>query len=1096
MYEPSEFEIIETFDFEEEVQRPEELRFFTLDEQLIDYFQQVLPKKKHVEKAEYKKIEKEVSRIREMHTKLVVLTNTDYRINVAHRSINVPWLTPIYGGFDYEKYSYAQRILPMYEPSARRTPNAYPVLMASLPRPYRSEGTDGVPITKATELVNEEGEQDIKALGNYVKHKRLLHDDGSQSILDIPIQNTGDDIRRIGFFIGERSLAIPHPLADHPFLGSSAQNKIMTNEPLNEVFPTVEAIMSHAVPVTTDPYTEGYKYLKLYDLRLSEIPWKSWKERFPPSDTVRSEAQVLSIVFPQSDDLVAPSERLQKVYDSKWKKSIYPRMWLMNQEDAGRLVMKMLLSDAGDFGMIAPDMMHERPNIPLPESTPDDCLKTDTFQEFLASGVYRAPSEKRKGDNWIPTGPAVCAPTAFIVQERQETINKGRKAWTETSHTNIQKEYIALFKIHQPPKDETNQQSYEKFQHLETSELHDNVRIILKDDTLLPPDKSYNIRLLIKEITPVNNRFLDVNGIEIICDHTLSLLDGDLDADRFEFYNKWTTLVDGYRVCKSCGEQINNDSYVAQDDYDDNGHIILSHDVLADSTFQVSTNPLATSLIQLKNVFQLNNAGEAVMYLLLNQLQVIPNETQLTPILGNIRKVSLVAKRLSGTEKNRFEGLVGIAGTVALLQIHNPFLIPRRSFGNRVIKLTGFPRDTDDEKESPVLNLLLSSLKELVETFPSAFLVKEPLATIFREVTRNRKKMQDDCVKFIKQAYTEFKPQFEAAKQRASVTEEPVGTNIITLPNIMPTKSEFKPGEKSSEERFSECSAGNMRSTLTPKLMPSVSQTFPDLMKSKPSPDADYIIAEEIKLRYTFPDRKEIEKGVKIGMSKTLKLELIRKFVDSDTDGIALSSLLSRLLDILAPLKFSQDKLIEHRTFLENINSFEKASIFRDAVKGRIYELFDSIKSDGMIEAIRTAMYRDLDMNMILLTKEESERQVELLKAKERDTFKERMRSLPDSEREISKMLLDIGILEYIVTNEDRRLFAKEFGLPTDIADDDVNADDIPEGGHTNRDYFDDDVQLNDNSQPIEPDRGDYGDVRDRPADDYTVYSNYDNDIN
>jgi hypothetical protein len=1094
VYEPSEFEIVETFDFEEEVQRPEELRFFTLDEQLIDYFQKVLPKKKHVEKAEYKKIEKEVDRIRKLHESLIVLTDTDYRIITARRDINVPWLKPIYGGFDYEKYPYAERILPMYQPTARRTPNAYPVLLASLPRPYRSEGTEGVAVVKTTEMVNEEGLEEVKALGNYVKHKRIIHDDGTPEVLDIPVQNTGDDIRRIGFYIEERPLAIPHPLMSHPFLSSNAESKVITNEPLRDVFPTVEAIMSHAVPVTTDPYTEGHKYLKIYDLKLSEIPWKSWSERFPPADTVKSEFHVMSVVFPQSEDLVAPSDRLQKVYESKWSKSIYPRLWLMNQEDGGRLVMKMLLSEAGDFGMIAPDMMHERPNIPLPESTPDDCLKTDNFQEFLASGVYRAPPEVFKRQEWLVTGPAVCAPTAYIVQERQEFINKGRKAWTETAQNNIQKDYIALFKIHQPPKDSTNKPEYEKFKHLETSELHDNVRIILRDDTLLPPDKSYNIRLLIKEITPVNNRFLDVNGTEIICAHALSLLDGDLDADRFGFYTKWTTLEDGFRVCKSCGEQINNDSYVAQEEYDDEGHLILSHDVLADSTFQSDIQPLASSLVQLKNVFQLSNAGEAVMYLLLNQLQVIPNESQLTPVLGNVRKVSLVAKKLQGSEKNRFEGLVGLANTVALLQIHNPSLVPRRSFGNRVIKLSGFPRDTDDDKDSPVLNLLLSSLKELIDAFPTSF--QEPMATILREVSKNRKKVRDDCVKFIKQAYTEFKPQFEAAKQRASTVSQTVQANMIVLPDIIPKKYEFNPGEKQGDEEFGDCKATTLRSTITPKLMPSVTQISPDLWKTKPSSNAEYIMPEEVKIRYTFPDKKEIEKGVKIGMSKTLKLELIRKFVESGADGVALSSLLSRLLDILAPLKYPQADIIKFRAFLENVNSFENSSLFRDAVKGRIYELFDSIKSDGMIEAIRTAMYRDLDMNMILLTKEESERQVELLKAKERDTFKQRMRQLTDSEREISKMLLDIGILDYIVTNEDRKLFAKAFGLPTEINDDDIDPSTVPEEGNTNRDYFDDDVQLNENNQPIEPDRGDYGDVRDRPADDYTVQANYDDDIN
>jgi hypothetical protein len=595
VFESSDLEIIESFDFEEEVQRPEELRFFTLEEQLTDYFQKVLPKRNHVTKAEHYKIKNEVDRIRKIYEELVVLTDTDYRIDTERREIDVAWLKSIYGGFDFEKYSYAERILPLHESTARRTPNAYPVLLAALPRPYRSEGTDGVPVTKRTELVNEEGLETIRALGNYVKTKRVLRDDGSVEVHDVPVSNTGDDIRRVGFFIGER-LSIPHPLADHPFLSSGSANKIMTSEPLKEVFPTIEAIMSHAVPVTTDPYVEGHKYLKVYDVRISEIPWKSWKERFPPADTIQSQPPVLSVVFPSSDE-VAPSDKLEKVYASKWPKAVYPRMWLMGQEDAGKLVTKMLLSDAGDFGLIAPDLMNERPKIQLPESTPAECLQTGSFEEFLASGVYRPPG--------------VCAPTAFVTQERQETISKGKKAWNETARTNIQKDYIALLKFYQMPKESTPTADYEKFKMQATSEMRDNIIVILKDTTLLPPDKAYNIRLLIKEITPVNNVFLDKDDILLICGHTLAVLDGEM-ADRFEFYNKWTTLYEGSRICKSCGEEINSDNYIAQEEYDDDGHLVVSHDVLADTHSEHPT--FASSLSQLKNVCDLNNAGEAVLY--------------------------------------------------------------------------------------------------------------------------------------------------------------------------------------------------------------------------------------------------------------------------------------------------------------------------------------------------------------------------------------------------------------------------------------------------------------------------------------------------
>lgn len=1074
MFEPSDLEIIETIDFEEQVQRPEELRFFNLDEQLIDYFQKVLPKKNHVTKAEHYKIKKEVDRIKELYETLIVMTDTDYRIDSERREINVPWLKPIYGGFDYEAYKYREKLIPLAQPSVRRSPNAYPVLLAALPRPYRSEGTDGVPVVNNAELVNDEGKESIHSLKNYVKLKRIIRDDGTLEVIDVPVENTGDDIRRVGFFIQDRKLDIPHPLADHPFLSSAKSNKIMTTEHLQDVFPTIQAILSHAVPVTKDPYTEGKKFLQLYDVKLSEVPWNSWKERFPPVDTINSQPPVLSVVFPNSEDIVAPSERLQTVYASKWSKSVYPRAWLMNQEDAGLLVTKMLLSDAGEFGLIAPDVINERPEIQLPKSTPTECLTTKSFEEFLASGVYRSPG--------------VCAPTAFVAQERQEFINQGKKAWTETTQTNIQKEYIALLKFYKLPKDERKEVEYEKHKAKEQSDLRENIIIILKDDTLLPPDKSYNIRLLTKEITPINNLFLDANGVFLICDHTLSLLDGDLEADRFAFYNKWATLEEGARTCTSCGEEINKDSFVAQEEYDDSGHLVVSHDVLGDAP--IIGHPIASSLTQLKNVFSLDNAGESVMYLLLNRLQIIPSENQLIPLLGYIRRGSLAAKKLQGTLRNKFEGLLGIAMTVVLLQTHNPFLFPRRSFGNRVIKLSGFPRDTQDEKDSPILNLLLSDLKDLIDSFPSSF--KEPLATILRETSNNRKKVRDDCIRFIKQAYNEFKPQFEAAKERAASTPAPVEANNVLLPTVIPSKTDFAPGDTQGPESFSQCSLPIPKTTMYSKLLPSVSQKSPSMWKTKPSATATYIQPEQVLLRYSFPDKKEIEKGVKIGLSKALKLELIRKFVDSDTDGVALLSLLSRLLDIVSPLKYDSKKLIEYRKFIDNTNSFENKSLFRDAIKGKIYELVDSFK-DGMLEAVRTSMTRDLVMNMILLTKEDSEKQVDVLRSKERDLLKSRLRELTDREREVTKMLLDIGIAQYIVTNEDRRLFAKQLNITEDIGDDKDDPNNIPEGGFTNRDYVDSEEQLNENGLPIEPDRGDYGDVRDRPFDDYSHDYNYDN---
>jgi hypothetical protein len=145
-----------------------------------------------------------------------------------------------------------------------------------------------------------------------------------------------------------------------------------------------------------------------------------------------------------------------------------------------------------------------------------------------------------------------------------------------------------------------------------------------------------------------------------------------------------------------------------------------------------------------------------------------------------------------------------------------------------------------------------------------------------------------------------------------------------------------------------------------------------------------------------------------------------------------------------------------------------------------------------MLEAVRTSMTRDLAMNMILLTKESSEKEVDILRSKERETLKARLREMDDRSREVTKMLMDIGISQYVIKNEDRRLFAKQLRMEDNV-DDTENPDDVPEGGFTNRDYVDSDQQLNEKGLVIEPDRGDYGDVRDRPFDDYSRDYNFEN---
>ena len=1085
VFEASEFEIIETQEFEEELERPEELRFFTLQEQLTDYYDKILPKKKYIPRSEFKKIEKEIDRLQKVYDENIVVTPTDYRVDQSRKSVNVSWVHPIYAPFKYEKYSFAESWVPLFDKSRRDTPIYYNPLIAALPRPYNSE--EGTPVTGM--LVDEEGMNSINALGTYTRTKRQLHEDSTYDIVTVPIPNTSDGMNSVGFYIGKRELEIPRPLSEHPFLSSNNSSKYITSENLNTVFPSTEAIMSHAVPTTTDPYGEGLKYLKLYDVRLNEIPWNSWKDRFPPVDSVPSKT-VVSVTFP-SHESTAPSDELKKVY-THWYSGLFPRFWLSEQEDGGVMVLKMLMTKAGDFGLVPPEIA-EKPVVQFPESTPEECLQTSNFEEFLASGVYRPPVYKEDKGKKVVVTPGICAPVTTIAQEKHDRVSNGKKAWSETTPADIIKEHQKLLKIFQQSIEKPVVPVYEKYEKPEYSDMRRNVNVILSE-SIESADKLHKINLLVREFTVTDNKYYDDAKLYIMCMHTLAQLGGDLERDRNEFYNKWATIEEGYRVCKHCGEQINSDVFVSQDDFDENGNPIISHDVLEGDNVYHGESEVASftsSLRQLKSNFDDSNAGEVLLYTILSILQIRPTESQLLPIIGNLREVSAAARKsakLSVPDKRRVEGILGIAAAVVLLQTHNPFLIPRRSFGSKILKLSGFPRDNTDPKDSPVLDAVLFAIKTTFEAFPNTF--KEPIATVLRAIKTDQRKVRDETIRYITQAHTKFKSDFEAAKARYEVVEKEVEENDILLPIIVPKKLEFSPSERQGSEKMGECLTQKPLTTIAGKLMPSLVQDKLQLWdKLQPSANAEILIPEKFKYSYMFPDTKEIAKNIKLGFPK-VKLDAIENFVKNENDGIALLSLLNRVLDIISGLEFPVRYVIPYRQFSTSLNTHENPSLVRDAVRGMLYELFNTIKGDDkLIEGLRTAMNRDLNMRMILIKKEDAENEVNITRTKERETFKMRMRGMTDEQREITKRLLDIGIAPFIITNEDRELFAKEYNYEEPAIEPGNKEaefdEEAPEGGFTRRDGEDND-DLGDKGLPLETDYGDYGDKADRPLDDYS----------
>lgn len=1071
----SEFEILESIDFEEQIQRPESLRFFTLDEQLTDYFDKVLPKKGKVTKFEYNRIAQEVDRLREIYEDVITITDTDYVVDLSRKKIDVNWVSPIYSDFKLTPYSYATNWNPLYKPGTRSVANYYPRMLAALPKPYKSTGA-GVPFSESGFLVNEEGQNPIGVLGTYERTKGVIHEDGSFSVIKLPVSNTSDDVKVKGFFIDKRPLEIPNPLASHPFLASNEPTKLLTEEPLNRVFPTIETIMTHGVPTTPYPYTEGKKFLKLYDVKLSQVSWDLWKERFPPVDTISATPEIQSIAFSLPSDETAPSKSLLDTYVLPWYAGMEPRLWLASQEDNGALVMKMLLSQAGKAGLVPPALLGEKPLAASTPSTPEECFIVENFDAFLNSGVYRSSGH--------------CIPVAQIVQERNDARTAGKIAWRETTDAEILKDHQSLLKYYQFKEPNPKPVTYEKYAGQPQSDLRRQILAILNDPERDPIDKADAIEKLLRGSTIREEVYFDGTDSFLICGHTLAMLKGDLEQDKDTYYEKWTAIDEGSRSCKFCGEQVSKDVLVAQDDFDEDGNAMVNYDTLQSSTFHGESHvaSFTNSLNKLKSSFILENPGEAILYLLLSLMQVLPTESQLLPVVQNIRELTAVLrmnKKIEKVAKERTEGILGIAGMVILLQSHNPFLIPRRSFGSKILKLSGFPRDTDDVSDSPVLDIVISILKTTFESSPNTF--KGPITTLLRQAISKPKDVRKESVLFLKQAAQKFKTQLVAAKERYEAPAENISTGQLSLPVVRMEKESYKPDEKiGEEERMAECQIPMPRTYLMAKLPPSVVQDPIILSPTKPSPFATFIEPE-----YTPPTiisftDAELRRRAGLGFPKGTKLDKLEAFIRSDTDGISLLSLLNRVLDILSREGFSLERLAEYRRSGVYLRTTEDKSIVRDSARGLLYELFHEITKEknktGYLSALNTATQRDLVLSMILLTREQATKQDSDLRTREREVFKQRMRQMNDTEREVTKMLLDIGIAPYIITNEDREIFAKEYNLPDPEEEYNriINGDDIDrpeEGYNAERDVEDDQAAIV-NGIEQQVDYGDYGDRR------------------
>ena len=379
--------------------------------------------------------------------------------------------------------------------------------------------------------------------------------------------------------------------------------------------------------------------------------------------------------------------------------------------------------------------------------------------------------------------------------------------------------------------------------------------------------------------------------------------------------------------------------------------------------------------------------------------------------------------------------MIGIAATALLLQIHMPQLVPRRSFGSLPLKTDGFPRDTDSDKAPTVIDSLMVVLRKTFEAYPTSF--KGPSVAVMRGVLSESTAIRKGVIAIIKKLMPAFSAPLARAKSEFALhppSPPPMGLIPVRLP----------PEKLGTVTSFPPC--GNPSSVWASAIPPIVGQPVVPLDKVRPRPSTVPLPAVMIALpKLVVPDVKDIQRRIRL--SSVAKTE-----GDSWRTNLMIVQRLKDLFQLDVDISL--------------IDVTQKPSLLRDIAEGLLKEVMTGLMKDPVKRrAYEELREKDLTLFALLAQLKDAKTETNTLRAKERHLFTDRLREMTDSQRQITKDLLDRGMAPYIITNADRDVFSAQIerelgpleetepdvgvGAPRDSPDDDDrNADEGDYGDH------------------------------------------------
>jgi hypothetical protein len=1039
-----EFQILEDIEFDETIERPEKIRFFTLEEQTADAYEKLMPKGRST-RFQRDKIKQEVDRLQELYSTFVTVLPEDYALREPETAKAFDWVRPVYSVSDVRAYDWDTQWRPLHDNV--RQPNYYPSMLAALPRPYADAG-DGAPypLTGATEMVSEAGAKPIRALAEVLVPRTQVHSDKTVSILLDPASGTNDKVEFKGYFLSKRPLEIPNPLPEHPFLKANEDTFVPTVAPLKDVVPSLDAILTHAVPVTRDPYREATPYLKLYDVKLSAIPWSTWKSKFPPAEPVNVTEPPAPIPFPKPSQLSVP-EKITEAYGTPYDPGMSVRLWLMNRLDGGGLVTELLRSTVIDNGSVESVPGVDLAPAAYPETTLEECRLTGkNFTDFATTGLLRRTDGKLQ-----------CVPLEFVKQERARLGYLGRKPWKETTGNDLKTAYMRRMAEVMPVKEMVGKEApTAKTPARPESIRRKEVLVIQNDPERYPEDKLRDIRELLRETTVTNNVFSDPDGSFVACGHTLDLLGGALAADRRTFYDKWTARIDGFRVCRFCSEQINNDVMVDNEEFDDEGFLIRSSDALeGKSHSSAGIADFVTGLRRLQPLFMLDQPHDDTVFLMLSVLHVLPTKEIVEPLLKLGRQIAANQfQKGSADQIARFQGMVGLATAALIIQCHIPSLVPRRLFGPRPLMLSGYPRDTDKPAEYTIVDTLMGVLRKTFEAFPTSF--TGPSKAVIRGILNKPGEVKKTVTDFLSTKSPLMKattpvPELLAKAKAHVAASPPVEQPKTLIPVVAPPK------EFGTITSYPVCPPNRpiWASGRDPRVVQDQVPLRPGIQAARnaipvpPTPSERVIPAPipKAEIRTRLATGTKLASKIKVGNGTRTNLLLA-----------------SRLAD-----------MFRQPTPVRAVDPTQSADEQRDIAKGFVFEQLADIRATPAKQAkLDELAGKDVALYMLQADYREEKTLANKLRTTERLKIVEDLKKKSDTERELIQQLMSIGAAPYLLTQSDRSLFAREAELLQDqirAEEEDLAQVDAEIGVGLARDNFDD---GDEDERGV--DHGDYGD--------------------